>query len=142
MLQTLESRRLLSCTASFDAGNQLLTILGTAAADACVLSRDAAGNILLDGLATGATLQNTNVISISTGDSDDSITVDQSNGQFVKPSLDEIKIAYQSGRDNALSDAHNARVIDFEGAIPDSPYGMEYIAGYKDKITELRIRAA
>jgi len=56
--------------------------------------------------------------------------------------LDEIKTAYQSGRDNALSDAHNARVIDFEGALPDSPYAVEYIAGYRDRITELRRRAA
>lgn len=95
--ESLESRRNFACDAFYDAGNQLLTILGTAGSELCEISHDDSGNILLDGNLTGATLNNTNVISVATGDSNDAIRIDMRNGLFVKPGGDEIKILLDGG---------------------------------------------
>src|SRR5262245_27936907 len=79
LLESLEGRWTPACIASFDAPSGLLTIQGTVDGDAAEVSHDNSGNILLDGAATGATLSTASVIHISTGDSDDAVTIDQTN---------------------------------------------------------------
>ena len=93
----METRAVPAVTTFFDAAEHTLGIVGTADADACVITRGNNGAILVNGAATGAKLDNTDAIEIFTGDSNDAITLDFANGLFIKPNGDEVKIQVDGG---------------------------------------------
>src|SRR5262245_12571146 len=80
--ETLDSRLVPTVTAAFDSVGHLLLIAGDDAADDVAISRTAAGDILVNGSATGATLTNCDTIQVNAGGSDDAITIDQTIGAF------------------------------------------------------------
>ena len=75
----------MAITASFSSGNGILSIFGDANKNSVVVSRDAAGNILVNGgavqiLGGTATVANTAKIQMFGQDGNDTITVDEANG--------------------------------------------------------------
>src|SRR3954470_20237538 len=88
--EPLESRKLFSVTATSDAG--VLTVVGDNSANTITVSRDVAGNLLVNNGAvaiTGpaATVANTTLIKVSGADGNDNISLDQTNGVLPKASL-------------------------------------------------------
>src|SRR4051812_40812479 len=88
--EPLESRKLFSVTATSDAG--VLTVVGDNNANAITISRDVAGNLLVNNGAvaiTGpaATVTNTTLIKAFGEDGNDNVAFDQTNGVLPKASL-------------------------------------------------------
>jgi hypothetical protein len=107
--EELQPRLTPACTASLSAG--VLTIQGTDLNDSCVISRNAAGQILLDpdgagpalaASADGATIFNTHTINVRTfvnkaNDMGDLIVLDFTNGLFGTAGKNDVKINVDSG---------------------------------------------
>ena len=93
----MERRCVPAVTAVFDANQHTLAVVGTALSDNVVLSRDAGEHILLNGQLTGAKLANTDTITVFTGDSNDAVTIDFTNGLFVHTNGEEVKIQIDGG---------------------------------------------
>src|SRR5689334_1949153 len=91
MFEPLESRRLYAVTAS--AGGGVLTVLGDNNPNAITVSRDAAGNLLVNNGAvpitgaTPATVANIQRIDVQGSDGNDAITLDETHGVLPKASL-------------------------------------------------------
>src|SRR5262245_13454763 len=81
-LAEMEKKCVPAVTSVFDNNEHTLAIVGSSASDGCVVSHNAAGQILVNGAVTTATLSKTDTITISLGDSQDSVTIDESNGLF------------------------------------------------------------
>jgi Ca2+-binding RTX toxin-like protein len=84
-LEPLDQRILPATTASFSPGTGLLSVLGDAANNTIVVSRNAAGQILVNGGAVAvqggtATVANTTLIQVFGQDGSDQISLDESNG--------------------------------------------------------------
>src|SRR4051812_46527462 len=94
-VEVLESRQYrANVLASFDAGTGILTILGTQKDDNIVVSRDAAGRILIDSsknnvqyTPTGATIANTTLIQLFGNNGDDSLAINEVNGFLPKAQM-------------------------------------------------------
>jgi Ca2+-binding RTX toxin-like protein len=105
-LAALEARACPSCTASFDPLTHVLTITGTPASDVCTVST-LNGEIQLDyqtiPTPVTPTVNNTDLIQIQTGDSNDLITIDLGGGVFAPGAtpeasgLSEIEFEIDSG---------------------------------------------
>src|SRR5262245_19393248 len=103
-LDDLEARTCPVCTAFFDPGTHVLSITGTPGSDVCTVSA-LNGDILLDGqpILFNPTVTNTDLIRIATGDSNDLITIDMTNGVFgpgftqEASGLSEIEFVIDSG---------------------------------------------
>jgi Ca2+-binding RTX toxin-like protein len=90
VLEPLESRRLYSVTASFAGG--VLTVLGDANANAITVSRDGAGNLLVNNGAVTiagptAMAANTTLIKVFGGDGNDNLALDEAQGALPIASL-------------------------------------------------------
>src|SRR3954467_9670300 len=90
--ESLEQRQLLSVTALFVPGAGLLTVFGDAQANNIVVSRDAAGKILVNNGAVGvrggpATVANTALIEIFSLAGDDNVSLNESNGALPRAFL-------------------------------------------------------
>src|SRR6266566_1860648 len=75
----------MAITSTFDPSTSVLTTIGDDLDNSITTSRDAAGNILVNGGAVSisggtATVANTRLISVSGQDGNDTITLDESNG--------------------------------------------------------------
>ena len=75
----------MAITASFSPGARVLSVFGDAASNSIKASRDAAGNILINGGAVAVvggnpTVANTDLIQLFGQGGDDTITVDEVNG--------------------------------------------------------------
>jgi Ca2+-binding RTX toxin-like protein len=91
-LEEMETRLTPSVAALWDPASHILTLQGTAGNDACVLSRDANGTILLDPDGPGGmpaapidvscTVDTTDQIEVFLGDGDDSFVLDETGGPF------------------------------------------------------------
>src|SRR5579884_3662247 len=84
VLETLTERILPAVTASFSAGG-LLTVFGDAQDNNIVVSRDAAGKLLVNGGAVAiqggtATVANTTLIQMFGQDGNDTLSLDEANG--------------------------------------------------------------
>src|SRR4051794_2793724 len=84
-VELLDERVLLSVTASFSAGTGILSVFGDAGNNAIVVSRDAAGRLLVNGGAVAvqggaATVANTSLIQVFGQDGHDTISLDEANG--------------------------------------------------------------
>jgi Ca2+-binding RTX toxin-like protein len=79
-LQALEARLTPAFAAVFDPAAHVLSITGTAFPEIGVISRDLAGNILLDNSPTGAIVANTDTILINSGGGQDFVQVEMANG--------------------------------------------------------------
>jgi Ca2+-binding RTX toxin-like protein len=83
--EALDDRVLLSVSASFSAGTGILSVTGDARNNSIVVSRDAAGNLLVNGGAVAiegeaATIANTTLIQVYGQGGNDTITLDEANG--------------------------------------------------------------
>jgi Ca2+-binding RTX toxin-like protein len=104
-LDRLEDRSTPAFAGVFDAAAGVLTITGTDFPDAGTISRDVAGNILLDGqlIPDSPTVSNTDTIRIHTGGSQDFVKIDQTAGAFgpgvtaEATGLSEIEIQIDNG---------------------------------------------
>src|SRR3954467_1605877 len=90
--ESLEQRQLLSVTALFIPGAGLLTVFGDAQANNIVVSRDAAGKILVNNGAVSvrggtATAANTALIEIFSLAGDDNVSLNESNGALPRAFL-------------------------------------------------------
>jgi hypothetical protein len=79
-LEVLESRTTPAFHGRVRRSHAYLSITGTLLPDAGTLGRDLAGNILLDRASTGATVIDTDTILTNTGDSQDYVLIDMTNG--------------------------------------------------------------
>jgi hypothetical protein len=91
-IECLESRRLLSVSASFIPSAGILSVLGDADNNTIVVSRDAAGEILVNGgtvpVAGGTpTVANTRLIQVFGQDGNDTISLDETNGALPAANL-------------------------------------------------------
>jgi Ca2+-binding RTX toxin-like protein len=91
-VELLDERVLLSVTASFSPGAGILSILGDAQNNNIVISRDAAGTILVNGGAVriqggAATVANTTLIQAFGQDGNDIISLDETNGALPAANL-------------------------------------------------------
>jgi Ca2+-binding RTX toxin-like protein len=92
ILEPLEVRNLRAVTASFIPGAGLLSVLGDAHNNTIVVSRDAAGQILVNGGAVAiqggaATVANTTLIQVFGQAGDDQISLDETNGALPSANL-------------------------------------------------------
>ena len=83
--ECLETRRLLSVSASFNPSAGILSVLGDSDNNAIVVSRDAAGEILVNGgavtVAGGTpTVANTRLVQVFGQEGNDTISLDETNG--------------------------------------------------------------
>src|SRR5690349_12894906 len=83
--ESLEVRRLFAVHAAFFPGVGLLSITGNGNGDTIVVSRDAAGNLLVNGGAVNvkggaSTVANTSLIQISGKNGNDTLALDETNG--------------------------------------------------------------
>ncbi|MFT3788430.1 MAG: calcium-binding protein [Tepidisphaeraceae bacterium] len=90
--ERLERRALLAVTATFTPGTGLLFVAGDALNNTITISRDAAGNILVNGgavvVAGGTpTVANTTGIFVSAGDGSDTVTLSEVNGALPAATL-------------------------------------------------------
>src|SRR5262249_5275042 len=91
-LECLGERVMPAVTAVFAPASGLLTVLGDAADNTITISRDAAGNILVNGGAVNivggtATVANTTTISVFGLDGNDTISLNEANGALPKALL-------------------------------------------------------
>src|SRR5437879_5482289 len=91
-IESLESRRFLSVTASFIPSAGILSVLGDSDNNTIVVSRDAAGEILVNGSAVAVvggtpTVANTSLIQVFGQDGNDTISLDETNGALPKANL-------------------------------------------------------
>src|SRR4051812_20809918 len=115
-IESLEYRRLLAVTASFNPATGILTVNGDALANTITVSRNAAGTILVNGGAVAVsggtpTVANTSLISAFGQDSNDTITLDEANGALPAAQLfggngNDI-LTGGSGNDTLFGDADN-----------------------------------
>ena len=120
MIEPLEGRRLYAVTATAAGG--VLTVSGDANANVITVSRNAAGNLLVNNGAvaiTGAaaTVANTNVIKILGGDGNDTLAIDETAGALPKASLSG------GGGNDTLSGGAGADTLSGDGA-NDSLLGL------------------
>jgi Ca2+-binding RTX toxin-like protein len=92
LLHSLESRELLAVTASFSPGTGILVVLGDTQNNNIVVSRDAAGRLLVNGGAVAikggtATVANTALISIFGQDGNDNLSLSEVNGALPAANL-------------------------------------------------------
>src|SRR5262245_46278715 len=92
-LEALDARILPAVTATFSAATGVLTVAGDDLDNTIVISRDAAGAILVNNGAVviqggQATLANTSRILLTGGAGNDALTADETNGGLPQPSLD------------------------------------------------------
>jgi hypothetical protein len=88
-LEALDSRVLLSVTSSFSAASGVLTVAGYDLDNTIVVSRDAAGAILVNGApVAGVTVANTSRILLNGGAGNDVLTLDETNGGLPLATLD------------------------------------------------------
>ncbi len=85
LLEPLESRRMLSVTAFYSAQNNLLSVAGDAANNTIEISRDAGGNILVNGgsvsISGGTpTVANTSLVEVFGENGDDIVLLNEANG--------------------------------------------------------------
>jgi Ca2+-binding RTX toxin-like protein len=91
-LESLEARRMLSVTALFIPAAGTLSVFGDSANNTIVVSRNAAGNILVNGGAVSViggtpTVANTTLISVFGQRGNDTISLDESNGALPRALL-------------------------------------------------------
>src|SRR5687768_11667488 len=84
-IESLETRRLLAVTASFNAGTNLLSVFGDNLNNTIVLSRNVAGTIFVNGGAVAVvggtpTVANTALIQVFGQGGNDTITFNEANG--------------------------------------------------------------
>src|SRR5262245_10805513 len=92
-LEALDDRILLSVTSTFSAATGVLTVAGDDLDNTIVVSRDAAGTILVNNGAVAiqggqATVANTSKILVTGGAGNDVLTMDETNGGLPQTSLD------------------------------------------------------
>src|SRR6266496_2097360 len=92
MFEALEQRRMFAVTATFIQGQGLLSVFGDAADNLIVVSRDAAGKILINNGAVTikggtATVANTALIQVFSGSGNDTITLSETNGALPAANL-------------------------------------------------------
>jgi hypothetical protein len=92
-LEALDERIMLSITSTFSAATGVLTVAGDDLANTIVVSRDAAGTILVNNGAVviqggQATIANTSRILVTGGAGNDALTLDETNGGLPQASLD------------------------------------------------------
>ena len=92
-VEALDKRVMLSTTATFSAARLQLTITGDAQDNTIVVSRNAAGTILVNNGAVAiqggsATVANTRLILISGGLGNDNLSLDQTNGALPSANID------------------------------------------------------
>jgi Ca2+-binding RTX toxin-like protein len=92
MLEPLEERVVFSVTASFSSTTGVLTVFGDAGNNTIVVSRDAAGKLLVNGGAIAiqggsATVANTALIQIFGQDGNDALSLDETNGALPSANL-------------------------------------------------------
>jgi Ca2+-binding RTX toxin-like protein len=92
ILETLDERVAPAIVATFTPGSGLLSVLGDAAANTITVSRNAAGNILVNGSAVAVkggtpTVANTTLIQVFGLAGDDVITLDEANGALPRANL-------------------------------------------------------
>src|SRR5262249_26287477 len=90
--EPLDDRIVLAVTASFSPTTGILTVLGDTANNTVVVSRDAAGKILVNGGAVAvqggtATVANTTLIQVFGQDGDDNLSLDEANGALPAANL-------------------------------------------------------
>jgi Ca2+-binding RTX toxin-like protein len=91
-LESLDERLLPAVTASLSASAGILTVFGDAGNNSIVVSRNAAGRILVNGGAVAisggtATVANTRLVQVFGQDGNDTITLDESNGALPAANL-------------------------------------------------------
>ncbi len=84
-MESLERRAMFSVTAAFIPAARILTVFGDAQNNNIVISRNAAGSLLVNGgavhvLGGNPTVANTSLITVFGQDGNDTITLDESNG--------------------------------------------------------------
>src|SRR5262249_53676428 len=88
-LEALDSRVLLSVTSSFSAATGVLTVAGDDLDNTIVVSRDTAGDILVNGApGAGVTIANTTRILLNGGAGNDVLTLDETNGALPLATVD------------------------------------------------------
>jgi len=92
MVECLESRRMLAITAVFTASSGVLTVTGDSLNNTISVSRNAAGNVLVNGgavnvLGGSPTVANTALIQVFGLSGNDTITLDEANGALPKANL-------------------------------------------------------
>src|SRR5262245_51120800 len=92
-LEALDDRIVPSVTATFSAATGVLTVAGDDLDNTIVVSRDAAGTILVNNGAVAiqggqATVANTNKVLVTGGAGNDVLTADETNGGLPQTSLD------------------------------------------------------
>jgi Ca2+-binding RTX toxin-like protein len=120
-LEQLDDRILPAVTASFSAATGILTVNGDAQNNTIVVSRDAAGTILVNGGAVAvqggaATVANTTLIQVFGQAGDDRIALDETNGALPAAKLDG-----GDGNDTLIGGSGNDQL--FGGAGDDSLFG-------------------
>ena len=91
-LELLDRRVLPAVTATFSAAQGVLTVIGDANDNTIVVSRDAAGSILVNGGGVAiqggtATVANTSLIQVFGQDGNDKISLDETNGALPSANL-------------------------------------------------------
>src|SRR5678816_2960520 len=91
-VESLEQRSYFAVTAAFLAGAQSLSVFGDAQNNAITISRDAAGNILVNGGAVAVqggspTVANTTLIQVFGQAGNDTITLNEANGALPRANL-------------------------------------------------------
>src|SRR5207249_3206775 len=91
-LEPLDERILPAITASFSPGTGILTVFGDAGNNTVVVSRDAAGKILVNGGAVviqvgAATVANTALVQVFGQDGNDNLSLDEANGALPAANL-------------------------------------------------------
>src|SRR5579872_5017832 len=91
-LETLEDRNLPAVTASFSPTAGILTVFGDAHNNTIVVSRDAAGQLLVNNGAVAiqggaATVANTRLVQVFGQDGNDNISIDETNGALPSANL-------------------------------------------------------
>src|SRR4051812_4494854 len=92
LFESLENRVLFAVTASFNPSAGILTVFGDAANNTITVSRNAAGNLLVNGGAVAiqggtSTVANTSLIQAFGQGGNDTITLDESNGAIPRANL-------------------------------------------------------
>jgi Ca2+-binding RTX toxin-like protein len=92
VFEPLEARRLLAVMATFSAGNGILTVFGDGADNIIEISRNAAGNILVNGGAVAVsggtpTVANTALFQVFGLSGQDTITLNEANGALPRAHL-------------------------------------------------------